>query len=58
MLGWLPPENTGNCRTQSYIIVMRENEGEKFKKIGKVDAKSLSYKVGACYCSNIKLIFK
>ncbi|ESO11840.1 hypothetical protein HELRODRAFT_71352, partial [Helobdella robusta] len=36
-LSWSPPLDTGNSKIKYYIIVMKENDETKFKKIGKVD---------------------
>ncbi len=36
-LTWETPESTGNCQLKGYIVVMREADKNKFKKVGQTD---------------------
>ena len=42
-LSWQPPESDGGAPINNYIIVMRETSKKKFKKVGKVDATTLTF---------------
>ena len=42
VLGWDAPEDIGNAEITSYLIVMREADKNKFKKVGKTDGNTLN----------------
>ena len=44
---WQPPENDGGAPILCYIIVMREASKKKFKKVGKVDAMTLTLTINS-----------
>lgn len=46
-LSWQAPESDGGAPITNYIIVMREASKKKFKKVGKVDAKTLCFTINS-----------
>ena len=44
-LSWSKPEDTGNCDILGYIVVMKEKDQDKFKKVMKVGSNEFSCEV-------------
>ena len=44
-VSWQAPESDGGAKLKRYVIVMKEVTTKKYKKVGKVDPDTLTFKI-------------